>query len=495
MNLLERFGLQRKASLPVVAREEMGVVALASSQTRRSYQLGSPVLANPFLIVPQHQNLVLYEQFAKTIPILPAAMRRITELVGCPKAASEDQDATDEVNEWWENVQVNQIQQGGANWFAGHVFDHQLYGRAHAELIPTADRTDIGAIQELHTRTIDLRPKAVAYGVEIVQRLALGGFPKVLNPALILTSVHDIQGDSPQGNSLIGGLEFVSEIYEKILIATRGVWNRFGQPSYWLNFEPPEKWDDPLGIRGAAINANQAAMMDNIEQARANGDIKNFSTVGKVTVQILGANGETLDIEVPGRHILEQICAATGLPPWMFGYHWSTTERLSRDQAIILGERIDSVREHLEAPLLYLFRLRQALVGRPFTEKCMLEWEAPSLMDATEEAKGDLLRAQADGAKLKILEREWTLGIVSNIDVAREMRGDLEGMTDAEVLAKLPDLLAAPPAPPANPLAASGDPASQEDVPPQSSNNPPGKSLSYGDAWSISNGNGRKSVR
>ncbi len=490
MNVLERLGIVRKAALPAQARlPEQERVAVATPQTRRSYQLGGPLtLNNPWLLIPQPQNLVLYEQLVKTIPVLSAAIGITCHLVGCPKIESEDELAAEEAMEWWEGLSVNQIQTGGGNWFMGHVYDHLLYGRAHAEILLRADRADIYALQELHTRTVDLRPRASGYGVDLIQRQGLGGLQTPLDPRLILTSVHDIHDDSPQGNSLLCGLEFVSEILEKIWWAEREIWDRFGVPVWEVNYEPPETFSDPTGTKTGLISSAFSGALHDAMESRKQGDVRDMVTVGKVRVAILGADGQQMDIEVPGRALLEQIVAKTHIPPFMLSLNWATTERLSRDQAILLGEYIDGIREHLEAPIMYLFRLRQALVGRPFDFE--LTWEAPSLIDDVMTADAALKTAQADGAKLKVLREEWTLGIVKNVDVARAMRPDLKDKTDAEVLAACPGLLAEPPAPLLAPPGPDGTPPQDNNPPPPNAGvaRLPGKSLSYAEAgW---NGNG-----
>ncbi|HEY9013937.1 MAG TPA: hypothetical protein VIM84_02600, partial [Gemmatimonadales bacterium] len=202
MNFLQRFF--GKASVPApAALPERGIEPITQPMGRPSWQLTELGFVNPFATIPQHQRLDLYEQLVELVPIINAALARIVQLVGCPKPVSEtNPTAAEELLEWWEGVKVNRIQTGGGNWFAGWCFDHLMYGRAHAEIILTGRKTDIYALQELHTRTIDLRPRATGYGVDIVQSGRVTGIPQLLNPQLILTAVHDVRQDSPQGNSL-----------------------------------------------------------------------------------------------------------------------------------------------------------------------------------------------------------------------------------------------------------------------------------------------------
>jgi hypothetical protein len=437
-----------KATLPAAARQpEREETRVASTSGRASWESALGFGFNPYSRVPQHQNLRLFEQLVDTIPVVNAALERIVQMVGCPKLASEDEAAQQEFEEWWMGLRVNRIQTGGDNWFAGWVMDHLTYGRSHAEILLNGTRTDVFGLQALHTRTVELRPKRTGYGVDLVQNLGVFGSEIALPPDLILTAVHDVRNDSPQGNSLLMGLPFVGEIYGKILVSTRNVWERFGAPVVHINYQPPEGATglrDPSGTTGQTIANRAAAEYSHIEKERAQGRIAHLATSGNVTFEIVGAEGENLNLEVPEQVIIDQIIAKTGLPPMLLGVHRTTTERLSWVQAQLLSKLIHSVRGHLAGEILYLWKLRGALAGRPIPD-AQMEWDAPSLIDEVEQAKADLSKAQADAAELKVLEREWTLGIRKAVEVARARRPELEGKTDEQVRTACPDLLDQPP--------------------------------------------------
>ena len=68
-------------------------------------------------------------------------------------------------------------------------------------------------------------------------------------------------------------------------------------------------------------------------------------------------------------------------------------------------------------------------------------------MDAIETAQAQAQQAMADLNKLKYHERLWTLGMESNLEVAREMMPEYADLNDAELQQRLPNLLAEPPPP------------------------------------------------
>lgn len=481
MNLLptlERFGLV-KANVPVPARQpERQPAAVASTMGRASWESNIGFGFNPYTRVPQPLNLALLEQLVRTVPVINAALERIVQLVGCPVLESEDTAALAEFNEWRANLRVNRTQTGFDPAFATWAMDHLTYGRAHCEIILNGSLTDVYALQELHTRTVDLRPKTRGYGVEYVQNLGTFGSEIVLKPELLLTSVHDIRADNPQGNSLLMGLEFMGEIWGKLMIATRNVWERWGEPIVQVGYEPDENFSDPTGAKGLAIAQGAAAVYDQIMKSRTEGQIRSLATSGMVSFKVIGAEGEALALEIPERRIMEQIVAKTGLPPFLLGLQWATTERMSQVQAQLLSRLVEAVRMHLAPEISYLFRLRQALVGRPFEWK--LTWDAPSLVDEMQQAQADKAAAEADSAELKVLEREWTLGIRSAEDVARARRPELAELTDAELHSRLPNLLDQPPVPVMEPF---GGGRNGEETPPARENGREVRSLVYGKGW------------
>ena len=92
--------------------------------------------------------------------------------------------------------------------------------------------------------------------------------------------------------------------------------------------------------------------------------------------------------------ILEQLVAKTGLPPFLLGLNWSTTERMSAQQADILTSELWAIRRTVEPALEKICRTFLALEG--LDNRITIEWDDISLQDITEEAKADLYMAQAE---------------------------------------------------------------------------------------------------
>lgn len=480
MNWLTRF-FTGKLLPPQARLPERQDVAIVRTQARASWDQGFGFV-NPFFRVPAKENLYLNEQIVEMVPVINAAIDRLTQLVGCPKVVSEDQSAADDFNEWWESVRVNRVQTGGGNLFAGLVKAHLVYGRAHCEIIPTARYTDIHALQLLHSRTIDARPRSDGYGIQWVQYPSLGFFEGIpLNDELLLTVVHDCRDDNPHGTSLLYGLPFFSEIYTKMATSLKNTWERFGVPIYFVRYRPAKEISDPDATKGREVISTVMTGLQSAMAAKANGETMDLGAAGDFDIEIVGADGQDLDISVPGRHIVEQIVAKLGIPPFLLGLQWATTERLSSVQASLLGENVDEIREHVASEMRYLVNLRQAFVGRPISD-WDLEWEAPSLIDAMEEAQARKATAEAEAAELKHDLELARLGILEMWQVAERNLDELKGKTQAEIEARLKRLLAEPPMPML--------PAGPGGGPPEEGGRPPTPNPAFGGARSITYSDG-----
>lgn len=58
------------------------------------------------------------------------------------------------------------------------------------------------------------------------------------------------------------------------------------------------------------------------------------------------SSGRTIrcwDSQVPVRQILEQLVARTGIPPFLLGLSWSSTERMSAQQADLMTSEITAL--------------------------------------------------------------------------------------------------------------------------------------------------------
>ncbi len=128
-------------------------------------------------------------------------------------------------------------------------------------------------------------------------------------------------------------------------------------------------------------------------QSGKDGSVRDFVAVGDVDVKVIGADGQVLDSEAPVRQILEQLVARTGIPPFMLGLNWSSTERMSAQQADLMTSELTAIRRTLTPVVERICSLWLRMHGYD----CGFEvvWDEINLQDDVEQARAELYRAQA----------------------------------------------------------------------------------------------------
>ena len=134
------------------------------------------------------------------------------------------------------------------------------------------------------------------------------------------------------------------------------------------------------------------------------GSVKDFISVGDVQIRVIGSDNQILDSSVPVKHMLEQIVAKTGIPPFMLGLSWSTTEKMSSQQADILTSELEAYRRMLNPIIHKICDIWLRLNG--YSSEISIEWDNINLQDEVEMARAQLLTMQAREIEEKLLETE-----------------------------------------------------------------------------------------
>ena len=186
-------------------------------------------------------------------------------------------------------------------------------------------------------------------------------------------------------------MPFLAEILMKIYNAIGVNWDRAGNIRYSVICKGGEEMD-PATVqeRGQQIAQEWAKAMEDGK----NGTVRDFVAVGDVQIKVIGGEAPILDSQVPVRQILEQLIAKTGLPPFLLGLSWSTTERMSAQQSDILTGELWALRRTVEPALRKICRTYLALEG--MDDRMEIVWDEISLQDMTEQAKAELYKAQAE---------------------------------------------------------------------------------------------------
>ena len=133
--------------------------------------------------------------------------------------------------------------------------------------------------------------------------------------------------------------------------------------------------------------------------ASHDGQVRDFVAVGDVSIKVIGADNQWIDTEVPVRQMLEQIVAKLSIPPFMLGLSWSTTERMSKQQADGLTSELEYYRRILTPVILKICRTYLRLNG--LADEPEIKWNVINLQDAVELAQAKLYEEQANQLALE----------------------------------------------------------------------------------------------
>lgn len=202
--------------------------------------------------------------------------------------------------------------------------------------------------------------------------------------------------------SLLRSMPFMAELLSRIYYAVGQNWERCGNVRFAVVYKPQgEEPDGALARERAELLAQE---WSGAMQETRGGSVRDFVSVGDVSIRAIGADNVMPDCEVPVRQILEQLVAKTGLPPFLLGLSWSSTERMSSQQADMLTSEITALRRTLTPMVERVCRLWLRLHG--YGCRFAVEWDDINLQDLVEEAKAELYREQARRLRLENDERE-----------------------------------------------------------------------------------------
>lgn len=344
--------------------------------------------------VPSMGSLSVYEALREAIPVIDAAITKTVRLTGGYEVHCKNRHADALLQTFVKSVPVSAGGEG-LSAFTDIYFDQLLtYGTAVGEMVMSG-----GTIKGLYNaplRNIELHRSSDGFGCEVWT-----GTPvrkRVKYPELILVSTLNPVPGKLCGTSLLHSLPFVSSVLMKIYNAVGQNWDRVGNVRFAVTYKPSSDAADRAYAKERAVQVAREWS----DAMQPGGKVKDFVTVGDVSIKAIGADSPIPDSEIPVRQMLEQIVAKTGIPPFMLGLSWSATERMSSQQADVLTSELESYRRILSPVILKICRTYLRLCG--ITEEPQITWNDITLQDEVELAKARLYDAQAK--KLLTEEKE-----------------------------------------------------------------------------------------
>ena len=332
----------------------------------------------------------LYRAVREAVPVVDAAIYKLIRMTGGVTVSCEDKAAERELGEFLRTVPAGRGQ-FGLNAFLDCYLDSLLTcGRAVGEIVPGLGNRNIAALLCGRVEDIEIREGENPLDFSIWGPDEGGRMAELPCQDLILFTPLNPEAENPYGVSLLRSLPFLADILMKIYHTIGVNWERCGN----LRFAVTCQGGQGAGERGKLLAGEWSRAM----RETRGGSVRDFVAAGDVNIRVIGADAPVLDSQVPVRQILEQIVAKTGIPPFMLGLTWNSTERMSSQQADMLTTEVTALRRTLTPVVERICRLWLRMNG--YACGFQVVWDDINLQDQVEEARAALYREQA--RKLRI---------------------------------------------------------------------------------------------
>ena len=342
-------------------------------------------------------STAVYRLVREAVPVVDAAIGKLIRLTNGVKVCCEDERAERELEQFLRDVPVGRGQRG-INAFLDCYLDSLLTcGRAVGEIVPDAAGREIAAVLCADVSQVEVHEGDSPLDFYLSGRDACGRSVPLAYQELLLFTPYQPEEGHPYGVSMLRSMPYLTGLLIKIYDAMGKNWERCGNVRFAVTYRPQGEELD----RGAAQERAEqiAEEWSRAMQESRNGSVRDFVSVGDVSIKAIGADNQILDSETPVRQILEQLVAKTGLPPFMLGLSWSSTERMSSQQADMLTSEITALRRTLEPAVGRICALWLRLHG--YGCRFKVDWEDINLQDEVEEAKATLYLQQARKLELE----------------------------------------------------------------------------------------------
>ena len=382
-------------------RKEKQTRETAQAQSPAAVQV-RPAQTHPFRrmdgYVPLHRpEFALYRSIREAIPVVDAAILKLVRLAGGVGVRCGDKAVEERLNHFLRTVPTGRNQQGIQSFLDCYLDCLLTCGRAVGEIVPAADGREIAAVLCGSVADVEVREGDSPLDVRLARRERDGSATVLPRQELLLFTPYCPSTEEPYGVSLLHSMPFLADVLLKIYQTLGANWERAGNVRFAVVYKPGEESLDSRRVRERSQLIAQR-WSEAMQSSRA-GTVRDFVTVGDVEIKAIGADCGIPDCQAPVRLLIEQLIAQTGIPPFLLGLNWSSTERMSSQQADIMTSEITALRRTVAPALEKVCRLWLRMHGAdcPFD----LEWADINLQDQVEEARAALYRRQAER-----LERE-----------------------------------------------------------------------------------------
>jgi len=331
----------------------------------------------------------LFDKVRRTVPIIDAAVSKIIRLIGSFQIQCTDPRQQQALEHFFRTVPVGLTGQSVYSFLDSYLDSLLIYGNAVGEIVFDQKNSYIAGLWNGNIADI-----AVACGASPMDRqyfLHTQDGDKLLpHPERILFSALKPPSGGIYGISLLQGIPALANILLRIYESVGQNFDRAGNIRYAVTYKPSDSSDFAYAKERAETIAQEwSAGM----QAAKCGEIRDFVSVGDIDIKVIGADADMPSTEIPVRQLLEQILSKLSVPPFLLGLSWSSTERMSAQQADILTSELEYYRRLLE-PVIRKIALAFLQLNGSFSDISII-WDHINLQDEIELAQARLYSAQA----------------------------------------------------------------------------------------------------
>ena len=334
-----------------------------------------------------HGEIALYRAIREAVPVVDAAVCKLVRLCGGVTVVCRDKRAQEELDRFLRTVPVGRGQRGLQAFLDQYLDSMLTCGRAVGEMVPSRDGRDIAALLCADVRRVEIREGDSPLDFVLCVRRPNGTVEQAERQELLLFTPFQPETGAPYGVSMLRSMPFLADILMKIFDAVGKNWDRMGNVRFAITCKDGDGGN--ARERCSQVAREWSAAM----QAGRDGAVRDFVCAGDVDIRTIGADNQILDSEAPVRQILEQLVAKTGIPPFLLGLSWSSTERMSSQQADIMTSEIAAIRRSLEPVVERICELWLRLRG--FDDRVTVDWLDVNLQDEETQARAALYQAQA----------------------------------------------------------------------------------------------------
>lgn len=333
----------------------------------------------------------LYDKLRFTVPIIDAAINKIVRLTGGYRVICQDENMQELMDCFCGEVPVGLTGKSIQSFTDRFLESLLTYGNAVGEMLMDMDSMQINALYCGDPSKIAV-VEGECPGVPLYCLKTNNG--KIIpaeNQHLILFSALNPPPGKIMGVSVLRGLPSLSRVLMKIYACIGQNYERAGNVRYAVTYKPAGDVSEKAFTKERAMQIAKEWSEGMI--AAKNGDVRDFVAVGDVDIKVIGADNQLFDTEIPVRQIMEQLVAKLSVPPFLLGLNWSTTERMSSQQADILTSELEYYRRIL-TPVIRKIALSFLKLQGSDSEVEIL-WDNINLQDETALAEARLKNAQA----------------------------------------------------------------------------------------------------